>query len=85
MTEDVPEGATMVGVKARSTLVAAETYQKAFMPYGTPCQESCDPAIARIDALEGEVARLKAQLAMLLDAAEPEIARAAALRQTGRG
>jgi serine O-acetyltransferase len=85
VTEDVPEGATMVGVKARSTLVAAETYQKAFMPYGTPCQESCDPAIARIDALEGEVARLKAQLAMLLDAAEPEIARAAALRQTGRG
>jgi len=84
VTEDVPEGATMVGVKARSTLVKAETYQKAFLPYGTPCQESCDPAIARIDALEGEVAELKERLAVLLDVAESDLARAAALRQSGR-
>src|SRR6195952_4394389 len=62
VTEDVPEGATMVGVKARSTLVKVETYQKAFMPYGTPCQEPCDPALARIDALETEVAALNYRL-----------------------
>src|ERR1700712_3788009 len=55
VTEDVPEGATMVGVKARSTLVPAETYQKKFMPYGTPCREPCEPESPRIDLLEREV------------------------------
>src|SRR5690606_9938498 len=30
VTEDVPEGATMVGPKARSTLVKAETYAREF-------------------------------------------------------
>ena len=82
VTEDVPEGATMVGVKARSTLVAAETYQQAFMPYGTPCQEPCEPGSARIDALEGEVAELKARLAELLDT--PDVVRPAAVRPSGR-
>jgi serine O-acetyltransferase len=69
VTEDVPEGATMVGVKARSTLVAAETWAKNFVPYGTPCQEPCadaEPVSARMEALEAEVAELKAQIAALL-------------------
>ena len=35
VTEDVPEGATMVGLKARSTLVPIETYMRDFVPYGT--------------------------------------------------
>lgn len=83
VTEDVPEGATMVGVKARSTLVAAETYSRAFMPYGTPCQEPCDPAATRIDALESEVAELKARLVALLDT--PDLVRPAAVRPSGRG
>jgi serine O-acetyltransferase len=89
VTEDVPEGATMVGVKARSTLVAAETWQKPFMPYGTPCQEPCDPVFdqqtgARIDALEGQVAALQAQLTALLNTAPLDSDQAAALRQSGR-
>ena len=84
VTEDVPEGATMVGVKARSTLVRAETYQKNFMPYGTPCREPCDPENPRIDHLEREVAELKGQLAALLAAtgAEDEVV-AATPRKTG--
>jgi serine O-acetyltransferase len=71
VTEDVPEGATMVGVKARSTLVAAETWQKDFIPYGTPCAERCaDSAelangMSRFEALEAEVAELRAELAAL--------------------
>lgn len=77
VTEDVPEGATMVGVKARSTLVEAETWQREFIPYGTPCKEPCEPSgLARVDELEAEVAALKAQVAALLAAheagAEPE-------------
>jgi serine O-acetyltransferase len=71
VTEDVPEGATMVGVKARSTLVAAETWQQDFIPYGTPCQEKCTETVeatgSRIGELEGEVAALRAQVAELLD------------------
>ena len=70
VTEDVPDGATMVGVKARSTLVAAETWQKDFIPYGTPCKEPCteggEPVGPRIEDLEAEVAALRAQVEALL-------------------
>ncbi len=65
VTDDVPEGATMVGVKARSTLMPAETWQKDFMPYGTPCKEPCEPGGERFEALEAEVAALRAQLKSL--------------------
>ncbi len=85
VTEDVPEGATMVGVKARSTLVRVETYQKDFMPYGTPCKEPCDPDNPRIDELEREMAELKSQLAALRAPANSEsTVIAAASRKTGR-
>lgn len=71
VTDDVPEGATMVGVKARSTLVAAETWQRDFIPYGTPCKERCEPCepaeqgVQRIAELEIELAALRAQVAAL--------------------
>ena len=69
VTEDVPEGATMIGVKARSTLVKAETYAKEFMPYGTPCKEPCEPVGSqRVDELEEQVAALRAQVDALLRA-----------------
>ncbi|MBC2668886.1 serine O-acetyltransferase EpsC [Novosphingobium piscinae] len=77
VTEDVPEGATMVGVKARSTLVPAETWQKDFMPYGTPCQEPCSDSAelaagtSRLAALEAEVAALRNELAALREASQP--------------
>lgn len=69
VTDDVPEGATMIGLKARSTLVPAETWLREFIPYGTPCaergDEPCEPTQERVDVLEGEVAELRAQLAAL--------------------
>jgi serine O-acetyltransferase len=66
VTESVPEGATMIGIKARSTLVAAETYAKEFLPYGTPCKEPCEPSgVQRVEALENELARLREQVALL--------------------
>ena len=83
VTEDVPEGATMVGVKARSTVVAAEVWQKDFMPYGTPCREPCtelsEPDRQRFEELEAEVGALRAQLEELLSerrAAKPAVAAA---------
>lgn len=67
VTDDVPEGATMIGVKARSTLVAAETWAKEFMPYGTPCKEPCEPSgVQRVEDLEGEVTRLREQVDALI-------------------
>jgi len=74
VTEDVPEGATMVGVKARSTLVAAETWARDFIPYGTPCKDPCEPGGRRFEELEAEVAELRARMAELLaerEAAKP--------------
>lgn len=68
VTEDVPDGATMVGVKARSTLVKAETWAKEFMPYGTPCKEPCEPGGQRIEELEAEVAALRGQVEAMLAA-----------------
>jgi serine O-acetyltransferase len=62
VTEDVPEGATMVGLKARSTLVPAETWLREFIPYGTPCDEPCEPSTQRIDELEARLAQLQSEL-----------------------
>jgi len=66
VTDDVPEGATMIGLKARSTLVDAKTWAKEFMPYGTPCEDPCEPSVERVDELEAKVAELKQQLEALL-------------------
>lgn len=73
VTDDVPEGATMIGLKARSTLVPAETWLREFLPYGTPCpdrgEEPCAPlpdaTVERIGALEQQLAELRAELAAL--------------------
>ena len=78
----VPEGATMVGVKARSTLVPAEDWVKEFIPYGTPCEDAEGNRVDCIEKLEGELAAMKAEIAELKsgalpapDKAEPEIAK----------
>ena len=71
VTDDVPEGATMVGLKARSTLVPAETWLKEFIPYGTPCDEPCEPDTRRIDELEARLAQVSDELASLRAEAEP--------------
>jgi len=66
--DDVPEGATMVALKARSTLVPAETWLREFIPYGTPCDESCEQSTGgseRVEALEREVAALREEVAAL--------------------
>jgi len=64
VTDDVPEGATMIGLKARSTLVPAETWLREFIPYGTPCDEPCEPngSRQRLETLEAQIAELKAEL-----------------------
>lgn len=66
VTDDVPEGATMIGLKARSTLVPAEEWIKEFIPYGTPCDDPCERATGMgrdcIEKLENELASLRAEI-----------------------
>jgi serine O-acetyltransferase len=76
VTRDVPEGATMIGIPARSTLVDAEQYQKDFVPYGTPCDEVFDAGSQKfegqrvegqkLEALRNEVEDLRRRLADLI-------------------
>ena len=70
VTKDVPEGATMVGIPARSTLVSVERNSGSFLPYGTPCSESFDPATQKLEHLQCEVEQLRKRLAELLEERE---------------
>lgn len=67
VTRDVPEGAVMVGIPARQTLVDANEYQRAFVPYGTPCSERFDPQTQQLELLKCEVDVLRSKLAQLID------------------
>lgn len=79
VTDDVPAGATMIGLKARSTLVPAEEWLKEFIPYGTPCDEQCEELASnggrRIEQLEAQLAELRAEIAELKASGEAPIQR----------
>ena len=70
VTKDVPEGATMIGIPARPTLVDAEQYGRTFLPYGTPCSEMYDPATQKLEILKCEVEQLRKRLAELTEERE---------------
>jgi serine O-acetyltransferase len=67
VTRDVAEGATMIGIPARSTLVDAGQSSRDFLPYGTPCAEIFDPASQKLELLQCEVERLRNRVAELID------------------
>ena len=75
VTEDVPDGATMVGIKARSALVVAEAWQQDFLPYGTPCSDRFDPATQKLELLQCELETLQKRLAQLLAERDAQAAR----------
>ena len=71
VTDDVPEGATMIGLKARSTLMPVQEYMREFVPYGTPCNEPCpEPDMTRVEALELQLTEMRAEIAALRGATE---------------
>lgn len=72
VTKDVPEGATMVGIPARATLVEATEYQKNFLPYGTPCSERFDPATQQLEIMKCEIETLRTKLAALIEGQDSE-------------
>lgn len=65
VTKDVPEGATMIGIPARSTLVEVKPATQEFVPYGTPCSERFDPATQQLEILKCEVEQLQKRIAEL--------------------
>lgn len=65
VTKDVPAGAVMIGIPARSTLLDAKDYQKSFVPYGTPCSQIYDPATQKLEILQCEIEGLRKRLAEL--------------------
>jgi serine O-acetyltransferase len=62
VTKDVPEGATMIGIPARSTLVEVTPESRDFVPYGTPCSERFDPATQQLEILKCEIEQLQKRL-----------------------
>jgi serine O-acetyltransferase len=62
VTKDVPEGAVMVGIPAKATLVEADKWQKDFVPYGTPCSEMFDPATQKVEILRCELEAMRKRL-----------------------
>lgn len=66
VTKDVPEGAVMVGIPAKATLVEADKWQKDFVPYGTPCSEMFDPATQKVEILRCELEAMRKRLDELL-------------------
>jgi serine O-acetyltransferase len=67
VTRDVPEGAVMVGIPAKPTLVQAETWQKDFVPYGTPCSELFDPATQKLELMRCELETLRKRLDTMIE------------------
>ena len=84
VTKDVPEGAVMVGIPARSTLVDATAYAREFVPYGTPCSEMFDPATQKIEILQCQLEQLQKQLAALIAARDSDASPAAPRRKGSR-
>jgi serine O-acetyltransferase len=77
VTKDVPPGATMVGIPARSTLVEVKAETQDFVPYGTPCSERFDPNTQQLEILKCELEQLQKRVTRM---AEEQGAKAKAKR-----
>lgn len=67
VTRDVPEGAVMVGIPARPTMVeGGRAPERRFVPYGTPCSEMFDPATQQVEILRCELEAMRKRLDVLL-------------------
>lgn len=63
--KDVPEGATMVGIPARPTVIEGGRSDGAFVPYGTPCRDMFDPETQKLELLRCELEQLRKAIAAL--------------------
>ena len=76
VTKDVPEGAVMVGIPAKPTLMDAESKPEGFVPYGTPCSDMFDPSTQRLELMRCELEQMHKQIEALIaqrDGEEPPV------------
>ncbi|MGH6613639.1 serine O-acetyltransferase EpsC [Sphingomonas sp.] len=66
VTREVPEGAVMVGIPARATIVEGGQKQSGFLAYGTPCSDMFDPATQKVELLRCELETMRKRLDALL-------------------
>ena len=66
VTRDVAEGAVMVGIPARATMVEGGQKPAGFLAYGTPCSEMFDPATQKVELLRCEIETMRKRLDALL-------------------
>jgi serine O-acetyltransferase len=66
VTRDVADGAVMVGIPARPTIVEGGQTAPGFVPYGTPCSEMFDPATQKMELMRCELETLRRRLDALL-------------------
>ena len=83
VTKNVPDGATMVGIPAKATLVEVTPETQNFVPYGTPCSERFDPATQRLEILQCELETLQKRLILLLDERDAKAAKPGVSRKRG--
>ncbi len=81
VTKDVPEGATMLGIPAKATLVEVTPETQNFVPYGTPCSERFDPSTQKLELLQCEMLAMQLRLSSLLDERDAQAAKQAAARK----
>ena len=83
VNKDVPEGATMVGIPARATLVQVTPETQHFVPYGTPCSERFDPATQKLELLQCEMETMHKRLVQLLEERDANSAKQSAAKKRG--
>ncbi len=66
VTREVPQGAVMVGIPARATMVEGGRKAPDFLAYGTPCSEMFDPATQKVELLRCELETMRKRLDALL-------------------
>jgi len=66
VTRDVPQGATMVGIPARATMVEGGKQPVQFLAYGTPCTDAFDPQTQKVELLRCELETMRKRLDALL-------------------
>jgi serine O-acetyltransferase len=66
VTRDVPEGAVMVGIPARPTMIEGGQAKPSFLAYGTPCSDVFDPQTQKIELLRCELETMRKRLDTLL-------------------
>lgn len=66
VTRDVAEGAVMVGIPARASIVQGGQQTTGFLAYGTPCRDMFDPATQKVELLRCELETMRKRLDLLL-------------------